>query len=122
MMAVFIGSSIWSSLPTPESVKAQRVTRAALSLPHGSTKQQVAALLHRESLNDSYISIKEGLDYDSDVRNSGYSQSKLSGYYAVMIRNTSWNFPVSGDTYYCFFFDKKKKFLKTTVKDILTGP
>jgi len=121
VLAVFVGFSVWWSSPTPGSLKAKRVTRAALSLPVGSTKQQVAALLHRESLEASYVNDKEGIDFTSDVRNNGYSSANLSGYYVAIIRNSSRVIIGEADTCYFFFFDKKGRLLKATSQEEFIG-
>jgi len=121
MVAAFIAFSVWWSLPTAESLRAKRVTLAALSLPIGSTKQQVTVLLHRESLNASYVSDKEGLDYGSDLRNNGYSSANLSGYYTAIVRNSSRSFIGEADTCYFFFFDKKGRLLKATSQEEFVG-
>lgn len=121
---LLVSYDVWSALPSRESLKAKRVTHAALSLPIGSTKAQVAALLHKEGMEASYVHHKEGTDFDSDVINNRHTSSNLDDYYIAVIHNTSGGFlnPVSGDTCYSFFFNKKERLIKVTIKELLTGP
>ena len=121
LVLFFGGLVVWWAVPTREGLKARRVTRAVLSLPIGSTKNEVAALLHQENMNASYISDKQGLDDESNVTDNGYTSKDLSGYYGASIFHTSKAIIGDCGTYYCFFFDKKGGLLKVTVQNRCIG-
>ncbi len=117
-----VGAACVGQIPSRNYLKAKRVSRAALSLPVGSSKAQVAAFLKNEGLEHSYVGDKEGIDFTSAVSDNGYTSANLSGYMVAIIRNTSGGFMFSGDVQYFFFFDKKGKLLKATAEEIMTGP
>ena len=121
LAAFFVGLVLWWTLPTPEGVRAAALTRAASQLPVGSTKAQVAALLHRARANADFISTKEQLDYTSEVADNGYTSKDLSGCYVASIFHTSKALIGDCGTYYAFFFDKKGRFLKFTSQDQCIG-
>ena len=119
-----VGVAVWWTLPTPEGVRANRLTRAALQVPVGSTKAQVAAMLHKQGMGDQsiYYSAKDGdLEFNSDVRDSGYKSSFLSGYYCVYVHNSSRALIGQCSTYAYFFFDKKSRLLKATTQKRCIG-
>jgi hypothetical protein len=123
LVLFFGGLVVWWAMPTREGLKARRVTRAALSLPVGSTKNQVAALLHKEGMGGqaSYISGKDLIYSSSDMSDNGYTSKDLIGYYVASIFHTSKAIIGDCGTYYCFFFDKKGGLLKVTVQDRCIG-
>lgn len=89
----------------------------------GSTKNQVAALLHKEGMGGqtAYISGEQLSIPGSDMDNNGYTSKDLSGYYEASIFHTSKSLIGDCGTYYCFFFDKKGGLIKVTIQERCIG-
>ena len=124
VLGLFVGAPvIWWMLPTAEGIKAKRVTRAVRSLPIGITRNQVAALLHKEDMGaqTGYITGEELSTPSSDMEDNGYTAKDLSGYYVASIAHTSKSLIGECDTYYFFFFNKKERLIKVTVQEQCIG-
>ena len=92
-----------------------RLSDAALSLPLGSKQSKVMALFKSEGVDYVHYEDKESIDGTSDVLNNGYSSASLGSFGGAGLHYTSYRvFPVFAR--YTFFFDKKGKLLKATVK------
>jgi hypothetical protein len=113
-------ASLWA-IASPNYFKAQRFTHVISSLPIGSSKDRVEALLRQEGLEHSYVSDRSSIDFTSAVSDNGYRSRDLSGYIVAIVRHTSGGILVSGDRQYFFFFDLEDKLLKAIAKEVLTG-
>jgi hypothetical protein len=121
-MFLMVGSTSMWAIASPNHFKAQRFTNTVSSLPIGTSKDRVEALLQQEGLEHSYVSDRSSIDLTSAVRDNGYRSSDLSGYIVAIIRDTSSGVLVSGNMQYFFFFGKDGKLLKATADRVMTGP
>jgi hypothetical protein len=121
MMFLVIGATSMWAIASPNYFKAQRFTNVVSSLPIGTSKDRIEALLQKEGLEHSYVSDRSAIDITSAVAKNGYRSSELSGYIIAIIRDTSGGVLVSGSMQYFFFFGKDGKLLKATADRVLTG-
>jgi len=106
----------------PAALKAKMVASGMTKLPKGSSRAKVAAFLSSQGLESSFINGKESLDYSSVVGHNGYTSANIGGYSAAIVRGTSGNVLISGDTTFLFFFDKNDRLLKSVTQEVFTGP
>ncbi len=110
--ACLVIPTIWLMIPTPQAKKVNRIKIIMSSLPMGLTKEQVASLLNKEEIDSHYQSIDEFSIYDSDVKDSGFKPTDLSGYTVGWVRGTPRDIIGECGVYFNFYFDKKGKLIK----------
>lgn len=120
-MFLTVGATSMWAISSHNYFRAQQFTNIVSSLPIGSSKDRIEALLQKEGLEHSYVSDRRAIDITSAVAKNGYRSSDLSGYIVAIIRDTSGGVLVSGNVQYFFFLGKDGKLLKETANLVITG-